>query len=107
MTFRKSFIITAALAVMMVPSFGAARQPDVESADLVLKAPAASARYIIDGSEWACSDTSCHAAWVDDMPVVRSCQRVVSEIGAVSSFTYRGKALSADDLARCNVRAKA
>ncbi|MBW8880826.1 MAG: hypothetical protein JF615_05180 [Asticcacaulis sp.] len=93
--------------VLMVPSLAGARPAAVESADLTLKTAAAKSNYIIDGAEWTCSNTACHAAWVDDMPAVRSCQRVVAEIGAVDAFTWRGKVLSADDLARCNASARA
>ena len=107
MTFRTSMIITATLAALMVPSFGQARQPDVESADLALVAASAQPSYIIDGAQWSCSGTACHAGWVDDMPALRSCQRIVAETGAVAGFTWRGKTLSAADLAQCNTRAKA
>ena len=104
MTLRTALILSA---FMMVPSLAGASPAAVESADLTLKTAAAKSSYIIDGSEWACDGATCHSAWVEDMPAVRSCQRVVSEIGAVDAFSWRGKALTADELARCNVRAKA
>ncbi len=107
MNFRNALIVAAAISALMVPSFGAARQPAVDSADLTLVTPAGHPSYIIDGSEWTCSGAACHAAWVDDMPPLRSCQRVVSEIGAVTAFSYRGKSLSATDLGQCNARARA
>ncbi len=80
---------------------------DTESADLTLAASPSRPEFIIDGADWQCADIICHAAWVDDMPVVRSCQRIVAEMGAVTAFSYRGKALSAGQLAQCNMRAKA
>ena len=104
MTLRTTFLMVAAIA-LMVPSFAGARPAAVESADLTLKTAAAKSSFIIDGSQWSCDGVTCHAAWVEDMPAVRSCQRVVSEIGAVASFTWRGKTLNAADLARCNASA--
>lgn len=77
-----------------------------ESADLTLARSPPKPEFIIDGADWQCADIICHAAWVDDMPVVRSCQRVAAEMGAVTAFSYRGKTLSPDQLAQCNIRAK-
>lgn len=100
----RGFAMWAGVLLALSPGLGEAR-PATESADLVLKAPAAKSSYIIDGAEWVCLGTVCHAAVVADMPAVRSCQRVVAALGAADSFTWRGKALSAEDLAKCNLRA--
>lgn len=35
-----------------------------------------------------------------------ACQQVVKKIGAVSSFSVNGTALSAEELAKCNAKAK-
>ena len=101
MTFRYAL---AALALLAAPALGG--MSAVESADLTLAQPAAQPSYIIDGAAWSCSGTSCHAGFVDDMPAFRSCKRVVSVTGAVTAFTWRGKALSSDEIAVCNTRAK-
>ena len=47
-----------------------------------------------------------HAGFVDDMPAFRSCKRVVATTGAVTAFSWRGKALSSDEIAVCNTRAR-
>ena len=93
----------AALALLIAPALGG--MAPVESADLTLAKPAAQTSYIIDGASWSCAGTACHAGFVDDMPAFRSCKRIVSVTGAVTSFTWRGKALSADEIAVCNARA--
>jgi hypothetical protein len=97
--------MAASLWLALAPGLGEAASPD--SAELVLKVPAAKSSYIIDGAEWVCMGTACHAAAVQDMPAVRSCQRVVAVLGAADSFTWRGKDLNAEELAKCNARAKA
>jgi hypothetical protein len=92
------------IALIALPA--AARPPLVESAELTLAAPATQADFIIDGALWTCRDTACGAAIVADMPALRSCQRVVVATGAVTSFKWRGKALSAAQLNACNAKAK-
>ncbi len=92
-------------SLLLVPAAGFAGS-DVESGDLTLAKAAPKAEFIIDGADWQCVDIICHAAWVDDMPPVRQCQRVVLETGAVTAFSYRGKALNAAQLAQCNTWAR-
>ena len=97
-------ILLPLIALFALPA--AARPPLVESAGLTLAVPATQAEFIIDGALWTCRDTACRAATVADMPALRSCQRVVAVTGAVTSFTWRGKALSAAQLTACNAKAK-
>ena len=80
---------------------------DTDGASLTLTAPARQADFIIDGAHWTCSDTTCQAAAVDDMPALRSCKRVVAITGAVTAFSWHGKALSDTDIAICNTKARA
>lgn len=91
--------------VLLLPAASLAGS-DIESGDLTLARAAPKHEFIIDGALWQCVDIICHAAWVDDLPPVRSCQRVVLETGAVTAFSYRGKALSPAQLAQCNTWAK-
>ena len=79
---------------------------DIESGDMTLAKAPAKAEFIIDGADWQCVDIICHAAWVDDMPPLRSCRRIVAETGPVAAFSWRGKALGPDQLAQCNAAAK-
>jgi hypothetical protein len=101
----KGLAMWAGLLLALAPGLGEARDVS-ESADLVLKVPAAKASTIIDGAEWVCLGTACHAAVVEDMPTVRSCQRVAAVLGAVDSFTWRGRVLTAEELPACNTRAR-
>lgn len=103
MLFTARYILPL-IALIALPA--AARPPLVESAELTLAAPAAQAEVIIDGALWTCRDTACRAATVADMPATRSCQRVVAVTGAVTAFTWRGKALSEAQIAICNTKAK-
>ena len=64
------------------------------------KAPAAAT--IIDGASWRCEGASCTASGGANQPAARACRRVVARFGAVSSFSYKGVALSAEQLATCN-----
>ena len=98
----KSASLIAALALSAVPAAAATG----EGADLVLARPAAQAAFIIDGASWTCSGATCHSDFVDDMPALRSCKRVVAITGAVTAFSWRGKTLSDAELAVCNTRAK-
>ncbi|WP_040410130.1 hypothetical protein [Asticcacaulis sp. AC402] len=107
MSAHKIIVLAAACAALIVPSFASARQPAAEGATLTLATPAAKAEFVIDGAAWTCSGADCKSSFVDDMPALRSCKRVVAETGAVTAFTWRGKTLSAAEIQVCNTRAKA
>ncbi|MES2835290.1 MAG: hypothetical protein V4707_11340 [Pseudomonadota bacterium] len=66
-----------------------------------LAAPAQT-RTIVDGATWSCQGTVCTASGGASQPAARACRRVVARIGKVSAFTWRGTALSAEQLAACN-----
>ena len=66
-----------------------------------LAAPAAERTNIIGGVAWQCQGTNCAAAKSNSRPLV-VCQRVARELGEVTGFTAKGKALADKDLARCN-----
>jgi len=69
-------------------------------------ATAISGKIIAGDTLWACSGAACTTAKIDSRPAI-ACAQVVKQIGAVSSFAVGGTALGADDLAKCNTRAKA
>jgi len=69
---------------------------------LTLQSPAASSRVIIDGAAWRCEAQACVASGGTEQPAARACRRVVARLGKVSAFTWKGEALSADQLAACN-----
>lgn len=95
------------LGVLAAASFvGAAQAASSEGAMLVLKAPPAKAELIQDGAMWRCTGTVCKAPAVKAMPAVRSCRKIVAELGPVSAFTWRGEALDAAGVEECNTAAK-
>ena len=57
---------------------------------------------IIDGANWRCEGQTCTASGGADQPAPRACRRVVARFGAVTEFSWKGTALSAEQLAVCN-----
>jgi hypothetical protein len=76
-------------------------------ASLVRAVPvtAQSGKVITGDALWNCNAGGCTTASNSARPAI-ACAKVVREIGAVSSFTAGSKILSADELAKCNARAK-
>ena len=66
-----------------------------------LAAPAAKGTAVAGGLAWKCAETACAASKGTSRPAI-VCARLVKEVGQVSAFTAGGKALEAEDLARCN-----
>lgn len=62
---------------------------------------ASEARFVARDVVWACKGGSCIASRGSSRPLIM-CLALVKKAGAVSSFTADGKALEADELARCN-----
>lgn len=90
--------ITFGAAVTPTPAYAAESGPFYRAE---LAAPAAQARPIASGVAWSCSDTACAASKGTSRPVV-VCARLAKQVGPVASFVADGKALSEEDLARCN-----
>ena len=66
-----------------------------------LTAPASTSQALAGGLVWKCADTACAAPKGTSRPAI-VCARLAKEVGQVSTFTAGGKALEAEDLARCN-----
>lgn len=66
-----------------------------------LASPAAAARFVARDVVWACTDAGCIAGQGTSRPLIM-CSALAKKAGPVTSFTAGGKALEADDLARCN-----
>jgi hypothetical protein len=94
----RALLIAAALFAA-APAF--AQTPNT-SAVLVDAARAPVAAIIIDGASWRCQGASCTASGGANQPATRACRRVVARFGAVSSFSYKGVALTAEQIAACN-----
>lgn len=63
--------------------------------------PAAEARFVARDVVWACKGTTCLAGQGNSRPLIM-CSSLARAAGPVASFTANGKALDADELARCN-----
>lgn len=66
-----------------------------------LSSPASNARFVARDVVWACKDTSCIAGQGTSRPLIM-CSALAKAAGPVTSFVAGGKALEADELARCN-----
>ena len=92
-------LLIAAALFAAAPAF--AQAPGGSSATLAAAASAPT-RTIVDGATWSCEGSTCTASGGASQPAARACRRVVARIGKVSAFTWRGTALSAEQLATCN-----
>lgn len=92
-------LILAAALFAAAPAFA---QSAATSATLTDAGKAPSGRTIIDGATWQCQGASCTASGGANQPAPRACRRVVARFGPVSAFSYKGVALSAEQLAACN-----
>ena len=90
------------IAVALFAAAPAFAQSPATSAVLADAARAPAARTIIDGASWTCTGASCTASGGANQPATRACRRVVLRFGAVSSFSYKGVALTAEQIAACN-----
>jgi len=91
------------LALSLFAAGGAVAQPGNSNNSLTLaNASSAPAKVIIDGASWKCASGVCVASGGKSQSAERACRRVVSKLGQVSQFTWRGEALSDDALAACN-----
>ena len=66
-----------------------------------LAGPATEARFVARDVVWACKGASCTAGQGTSRPIVM-CSALVKKAGPVASFAAGGKALEAEELARCN-----
>ncbi len=94
----RAFLVAAALLVA-APAFA---QSTGASATLTDAAKAPAGRTIIDGATWRCDGASCTATGGASQTAARACRRVVARFGTVSAFTYKGTALTAEELTVCN-----
>ncbi len=94
----RALTIAAALFV----AAPAVAQPAVSSAVLADASKAPASATIIDGASWRCEGATCTATGGANQTATRACRRVVARFGAVSAFTYKGVALSNEEVAACN-----
>ncbi|SFS45184.1 CC_3452 family protein [Brevundimonas viscosa] len=92
-------LIVAAALFAAAPALA---QSNVSSATLADASKAPAGRTIIDGAAWRCEGATCTATGGASQTAVRACRRVVARFGQVSAFTYKGVALTAEEVAACN-----
>ena len=92
-------LILAAALFAAAPAFA---QSAASSATLSDASKAPAGRTIIDGAAWRCDGAACTATGGANQPATRACRRVVARLGPVSAFTWKGEALTAEQLAACN-----
>lgn len=88
------------IASLLVAAPAVAQAPG--SSLTLVSGAAPSERVIIDGATWRCEGASCVATGGADQPATRACRRVVAKLGKVSAFTWKGAALTSEQLAACN-----
>jgi hypothetical protein len=92
--------LTLCAALAAVPAV--AQSPAATRAVLADAARAPARAAIIDGASWRCEGSTCTASGGNSQPAPRACRRVVARLGAVNEFSWKGVALTADELAACN-----
>lgn len=95
-------LLIAAILAVATPTLATPVQTPATSATLADAASAPSGRVIVDGATWRCEGTSCTATGGANQPATRACRRVVARLGQVTAFTWKGTALTAEELTACN-----
>jgi hypothetical protein len=94
---RALFIAAALFAAPAV-----AQTPAATSLTLADAAKAPSRPLIIDGARWSCEGAACTASGGSEQPATRACRRVVQRLGPVTAFSWKGEALTDEQIAACN-----
>ena len=92
---------TLSFGAALTPAPALAQNPSKAFYRAELAQPAAQPRAIAGDLVWACNGTSCTADKGTSRPL-RICREVNRKFGEVTSFSARGEALPAEDLAKCN-----
>lgn len=100
------FLPLAALAALAVAGAASAQSSNM-SLTLQNAAAVPAEGTIVDGVRWRCDATgACVGSGAgSEQPATRACRRAVAQLGPVSTFTWRGRTLSADQVAACNAAA--
>ena len=97
-------IATFAFAAALLSGTAAVAAPaDVYTA--VPAAPSARTGFITRSTAWRLQNGSFVAGQAPERPAVL-CELVVRQVGTLTSFTAADKAFDADQLAKCNAKAK-
>jgi len=90
------------VAALLVAAPAVAVAPGGASSATLADAGSAPARLIIDGATWSCEGVQCSASGGSNQPAPRACRRVAARLGDVTAFTWKGTALTPDQIAACN-----
>ncbi|MEH3041765.1 MAG: hypothetical protein PGN21_17130 [Sphingomonas paucimobilis] len=93
-------LLTAALAL----PFAAAAQPARGYSAVPATAPAIAA-MMTRSTPWKCTGDRCVTNRTEGSPITM-CQLAARELGTLTAFTANGEAFAAEQLAKCNSRAK-
>lgn len=85
----------------LTPTPAIAQTPSKAYYTAELAQPASESRAIAADLVWACNGTSCVADKGTSRPL-RICREVNRKFGTVATFTAKGEAMPAEDLAKCN-----
>lgn len=97
---RSSLIAAAAALTVATPAFaGMFTAETVEPID-------EKRRIVSERSVWDCNETTCVAKLQRTKATVSSCKKFVKKAGAVKSYKSDKSALTEDQIAECNTKAK-
>ena len=65
----------------------------------------AASTVIVNETLWSCSGTSCTAASATSRPGI-VCAQAARKVGKIAAFTANGTEFTAEELAKCNTKAK-
>ena len=92
---------TVASFTAIGPAPAMAQNPDKAYYRAELAQPASQPKAIAGDLVWACNGTSCTANKGASRPL-RICRDLNRKFGAVTTFSAKGEALPAEELAKCN-----
>ncbi|MBW0144120.1 CC_3452 family protein [Sphingomicrobium clamense] len=95
----RAILAPLALAFVATPAIAAA-----PALNATLEAPS-EGRVITRGGAWNCDGNGCTLRSAESRPMIQ-CQLLAKEAGALASFAVDGRAFDADDLAKCNKKAR-
>ena len=94
-----SFTAVAVLAGTPAPAFAANQYR------AALAAPASAARLVVRDVVWSCEGAACVAQQTSSRPAT-DCSALAGHAGQLRSFSVSGRLLTAEELEKCNARAR-
>ncbi|MDB5692433.1 MAG: putative secreted protein [Alphaproteobacteria bacterium] len=95
-----ALLAVGALAAPVAPAFAKANQYRAE-----LSAPSSAPRLVVRDLVWSCGGDSCVTVQTTSRAAT-DCSALAGHVGALRSFSVGGQALPADELEKCNARAR-